>query len=375
MKLSSIFFIGWSKIPDLRAVLAWRLAGVVYVWWQESLHSPPAPFDEVGAEPLEQAFLALRRMKGDRPTVYWSAIALQLTYRMLPASASPVNSERLLQIAQELSTVWNQMTWDRVSFAQGTAQGSTLPQSDAPNWSLGVNLTKRLPELEKLNAFWQHCLAEAMPNGMIALRVSDAGLAWWLDFLGKGDGLWGDRLLLPALELPFLEGRSPDLRQAEPTAPQLSLNAKKIFAAQAAHARCCSLLRLADQEGLVRLATSSAETGRNPWAIAYPDPIPWMQDSQILWLTHPSERRLITQLLITFEILCPQPPSVLQVLRSADEIAQTFQQFYADCRIFGEVNTHTPELAQARLGLVGITRLVLHRLLGDGLNIVAPIEL
>jgi len=337
------FFVGWSKTPDLRAFLAWRLARVVGIWWQTL---PSVQFDAESVELLEQKFLALRRMKGDRPTVYWSAIALQLIHRVQPAQGSPFRSEQLPQIAQELATTWNQ-----------------------------ANLTKHLEELEQLNKFWQHCVAEAMPNGMIALRVSDAGLAWWLQFLGEGDGAWDDRLPLPALELPFLKGRSLNLKQGELTASQPQLNAKALFEAQAAHARCCSILRLADQEGLVRLLESASETGLDRWVIVYPDPIPWMQDEQTLRLTHPAERRLIAQLLTTFETLCPQSPSLLQILRSADEIAQSFQQFYAACRIFSEVKTQLPELAQARLGLVGITRLVLYRLLSDGLNAIAPPEL
>lgn len=335
MKPRLFSFTGWSKPPDLRAFLAWRLAGVVETWWQESLASPSPD----RAERFEQKVLALRRIRGDRP-IYGSAIALHLIHRISVASATP-QAERLLQLAQELAIVWNRATVDQtVHPAQWT-----------------------------LEPLWPTCLAEAMPNGMMALRVTDAGLTGWLHFLGEGN--W----------------RSPALWQTQPPASQPPLNAKTLFTVQAAHARCCSLLRLAESAGLVRLAASATEPVSEPdpkldskpdrgnWAIAHPLPWPWLHADQTLRLIHPAEQRLIGQLLTTFEMLCPHPPATAQILRSADDLAQALQQFDAACRIFGEVKTELPELAQARLGLVWVTRLVLEQMLSQGLNAIAPTEL
>jgi DALR anticodon binding domain len=313
----------------LRAFLAGRLASVVETWWQESLALPSSH----RAERFEQRVLALRRIRGDRP-IYGSAIALHLSHRISPTPTTP-QAKWLPQLAQELAIVWNRAAGD---------QALPCAQPLDPM------------ELDCLDYLGQPCLAEAMPNGMLTLQVTDAGLAGWLHFLGKND--WR------SLELP-----------GEKTADQPPLNAKTLFAVQAAHARCCSLLRLAQQAGLVKLAASAAEPDTREWAIAPPDPVPWLHADQTLRCRHPAEQRLIGQLLTTFEMLCPQPASLAQTLRSAADLAQALQQFDAACRIFGEVKTELPELAQARLGLVWVTRLVLKQMLNQGLNAIAPTEL
>jgi len=54
---------------------------------------------------------------------------------------------------------------------------------------------------------------------------------------------------------------------------------------------------------------------------------------------------------------------------------ELFSRFAHGCRIWGEVKIHDPELAQARLGLLIATQLVLRSVLEDKLGIVAPVEL
>ncbi len=323
---------------------------MVETWWQESLASPSPG----KAKRPEQKVLALRRIRGDRP-IYGSAIALHLIHQISVAPATP-QAERVLQLAQELAIVWNRV----VEHQEPSAQRALDP--------LGQHLG-------------QHCLAAAMPNGMIALQVTDTGLAGWLDFLGKGDQGWGDRSVgCLASHLPALEWRSLERLPVEQTASQSPLNAKTLFTVQAAHARCFSLLWLAESAGLVRRVFEPGAGGQTGTqaiglAIAPPDPVPWLHADQTLRCRHPAEQRLIGQLLTTFEMLCPQPASFAQILRSADDLAQALQQFDAACRIFGEVKTELPELAQARLGLVWVTRLVLEQMLSQGLNAIAPTEL
>ena len=323
---------------------------MVETWWQESLASPSPG----KAKRFEPKVLALRRIRGDRP-IYGSAIALHLIHQISVPPSTP-QAERVLQLAQELAIVWNRV----VEHQEPCAQRALDP------WGQHLG---------------QHCLAEAMPNGMMALQVTDAGLAAWLDVLGKGDQGWGDRSVgCLASHLPALEWRSLERLPVEPTASQSPLNAKMLFTVQAAHARCCSLLWLAESAGLVRRISEPGAGGRVGTqaiglAIAPPDPVPWLHADQTLRCRHPAEQRLIGQLLTTFEMLCPQPASFAQILRSADDLAQALQQFDAACRIFGEVKTELPELAQARLGLVWVTRLVLEQMLSQGLNAIAPTEL
>ena len=49
--------------------------------------------------------------------------------------------------------------------------------------------------------------------------------------------------------------------------------------------------------------------------------------------------------------------------------------FDRSCRIWGEVNRQTPELAQARLGLIALTQFLLGWLLQEQMGVSAPVEL
>ena len=54
---------------------------------------------------------------------------------------------------------------------------------------------------------------------------------------------------------------------------------------------------------------------------------------------------------------------------------QAWEEFFKHCRIWGEVKTKTPKLAQVRLGLVAVTQKLLRSLLQDSLGVCAPMEL
>jgi arginyl-tRNA synthetase len=195
------------------------------------------------------------------------------------------------------------------------------------------------------------------PAGMIELELTDAGLAVWLQRLAQ-------------IPLPV-----PESRRLSPVAL-----ADQLFPIQYSHARCCSLLRMADRDRLISIAQPDVATAPQIWSLAAPNPIPWLNSSQQLRLVHPGDRALISQLITVLDNLSPVFRNCTQekpvnYLKIANNLSQAFQTFYSQCRIWGEVKTETPKLAQARLGLVLATQSLLRFILEELLSVVAPIEL
>jgi DALR anticodon binding domain len=122
---------------------------------------------------------------------------------------------------------------------------------------------------------------------------------------------------------------------------------------QYAHARCCSLLRLASADP--SLAT----------------PPVWLNQQQ-LWLQDPAEKALLGLLLHFPASLSTDrcfrswgesedqgswlawPPEPKHLLLLIKNWVDGFEQFYRHCQIFSDVKTQQPQLALARLGLVTI---------------------
>ncbi|MEW5860695.1 MAG: DALR anticodon-binding domain-containing protein [Cyanobacteriota bacterium] len=202
----------------------------------------------------------------------------------------------------------------------------------------------------------QNLTIQVIPPGFIDFQLTDVEIARWLQLLVAGE--LSSNQGVPNYRLPITDYR---LRI---TCPQPLSNLSKV---QYIHARCCSLLRLGHRENIIQLNDLPL------LMLVYPEPIPWLTGDRQLQFVHPAERRLIAQLLGLLDELggMNQPKWV----KLAFDAAQAFETFDRECRIFGEVKTQTPHLAQARLGLVGGTRAILKFLLQDRLGVLAPIEL
>lgn len=205
-----------------------------------------------------------------------------------------------------------------------------------------------------------------MPSGLIQFELEDSAIAAWLDALvhhefggdeaGEGDGEGeGDRAAGTS-ELAISES-------------ELYL---KVFAVQYAHARCCSLLQLAHREGLIVLDSGKSDPSR--WRFVVPQRILWLVSGDQLWLTHPSERQLICQLLNGLdEIFCLQAQRPYQNwLRLAEEISQAFQEMYRDRPLLRDQADTSSDRVWARLGLVMATQRILALVLKQILGIYAP---
>lgn len=146
----------------------------------------------------------------------------------------------------------------------------------------------------------------------------------------------------------------------------------KLCKIQYAHARCCSLLRLADREGLIQLIDNSTEV----LGLLSTQPIPWLDCDQKLRLHQWDEVRLMHLLVkMVDDLVFPDSNTSVNWMTTALKLSEAFESFWCNCRIWGEVKINSLELAQARLGLLIVTQLVLRSVLESKLGVFAPVEL
>ena len=115
-----------------------------------------------------------------------------------------------------------------------------------------------------------------------------------------------------------------------------------VYYVQYAHARICSILRRAEEEGLR----------------------PVFDEAHLSRLGHPSEDELMRKL-ASYEEVVPDAARLRapqRITRYVEELASTFSSFYRDCKVIGEDR----ELSGARLALSLATRSVI----ADGLGLL-----
>lgn len=215
-----------------------------------------------------------------------------------------------------------------------------------------------VPELiENLQALCGPDFAvEAAESGMIQFELTDAALAVWLQRIAEN--------FVPLRESRILSA---------------VVGVDRLFPVQYSHARCCSLLRMAHRSRIMAIVTNDRPATGQIWSLIAPNPIPWL-DGDKLRLIHPAETNLISELLAVIDRLSPiieaqKCDKPVDYFKLADRLSAAFGTFYSQCRIWGEVKIETPQLAQARLGLVLATQSLLRFMLEELLNAVAPLEL
>ncbi len=156
-----------------------------------------------------------------------------------------------------------------------------------------------------------------------------------------------------------------------------------------AHARCCSVLQLARSEKLVAITAD--------WQIS--TDLSCLENTSTAELrsilNYPAQQRLIHALMAVLDgiysdnlrVVSPQLPSgiarpdPIAQIRSPNwtkltlDLAQSWLEFYRDCRIFGDIQRQNPQLAIARCGLTAISRRYLQVLLENYLGISALSQL
>lgn len=198
---------------------------------------------------------------------------------------------------------------------------------------------------------------QATGPGFIRFEVGDRAIAAWLD-----------QLLVNALPQRTLPSASMVVREQ-----QIMLHSAAIFEAQYAHARCCSLLRLAHHEGLIRL--ERLEESPFYWRFSSHTPFPWLTSAAQLSLNHSADRCLLVQLVEALDRVydLPQKRTIAALARSAHAVAQAFQTFHRVHPLWEQ--TEQTLVLTAHLGLLMATQRVLFLLLADELHLRPAIEL
>lgn len=191
-------------------------------------------------------------------------------------------------------------------------------------------------------------IVKKISPGWIYIELTPLTIAAWLHNMVSSD-CFGDRPLTEQLIT--------------------SRNSSIVFAVQYAHARCCSLLRLAQQESLIRFDMA----GEN---FILGDPVPWLDGDETLLCKCPHEGHLINQLVkVTDDCICPHDCKSMNWEKIAGQLSQSCENFWQYCQIWGDVKVISPELAQARIGLLLVTQLVLKNVLTEKMGVFAPLEL
>jgi DALR anticodon binding domain len=329
--------------PGLRLLMQHRLHQVLHIqaqnWQIKSFSSPTT--EAIHRDNTQMPLISEIPMKLDAnrtPVFYVSAIALLLERSW----AKPAT-----EIAQSL-----------VEKLIQTTNGSSRESSSLP-----------------LQTIWQNCSFEANSSGWITLEINNKGLEKWLELLsyffqnlGNSPDRMNDLEENTGFSLRDLTDSFNSIRNSTDTVYS-ARNSTDLFFVQHAHARCCALLHLGQQENLIQPGNFSSSQN-----IA--TPLFWLDETQALRCQHPSEQQLILQICRSLDELAQGIfSSPEKTLRRSHELSQAFCRFYRDCLIFGEVKANQPALAQVRLGLVDVTRSLLRLFLEEGLGVTAPREL
>lgn len=234
---------------------------------------------------------------------------------------------------------------------------SSLAQQIVTNLNRSIKLNQIDPVNDRI---WQNFIISVTDPGWIHLRLADPGLAEWLQHLTSAPLIFSEQEEM--LNNTRINRKIDHFDQ----------NSPHLFAALHAHARCCTVLQMANREGLILLNQQPKLDAE--FSIA--QRLPWLNSEQTLRYLQHKEWLLIGQISDALDYLSrPVAEDRMLALKVASSLSQAFQSFYAACQIWGDIKRYDQRLAQVRLGLVLITQRVLRCLLEQRLKLQAPIEL
>jgi hypothetical protein len=238
--------------------------------------------------------------------------------------------------------------------------------------------------------------------GYIYFELTPQAIAIWLEYIHevRGSPAFARQGLSDDLPIDSLALAKP-LPQQKPLPWRIELPTKQavtVDIALYAHARCRSLLKLAQTENLIEI-TDNWQLNMQRWSIAHSGE---NQSPAVLTsiFEHPAEHRLIQVLMAVLDGIHSQSRQIdfTQQLKSSHpdadrhsidlpsdrsiekvkspnwakltiDLAQSWLDFYRYCRIFGDIKSQNPHLAVARCGLTAIAHRYLQVLLENYLGV------
>jgi hypothetical protein len=230
--------------------------------------------------------------------------------------------------------------------------------------------------------------------GYIYFELTPQAIAIWLEYIH-------DLPIDEVLRSPAFARQGLSDSLAKPLPWRIELPTKQavtVDIALYAHARCRSLLKLAQTENLIEI-TDNWQLNMQRWSICH---IAKNQPPAVLTsiFEHPAEHRLIQVLMAVLDGIHSQSRQIdfTQQLKSSHpdadrhsiaqqldrsiekvkspnwakltiDLAQSWLDFYRDCRIFGDIKSQNPHLAVARCGLTAIAHRYLQILLENYLGV------
>lgn len=197
-----------------------------------------------------------------------------------------------------------------------------------------AEVCRQLPQSAFLDAnFVQTSLRD------LTVSVTEAGFIEF-EFGDRAVEAWLRSCLNTAFQQSILDHSEKSLHSKSEV-----VNQDEVFLCQYTYARCRSLLNVAKSLGLEPLIQHQA-------------------------MLEPNERALLFQMVSVSDDLIEATAQACG--KSAIALAQSFEAFDRDCRIFGEPSVTQAYLAQRRLALVMITQMLMRELLEQKLGVFLP---
>lgn len=141
-----------------------------------------------------------------------------------------------------------------------------------------------------------------------------------------------------------------------------------LFPSQYAHSRCCALLRLAHEQGIIKL--QDLYFTQPIWQWLEP-PLKFYSTKGYLLLIKPQSRALINQIIAIIDPLESQ--QLQNWVKLTTNLAKAFLDFHSSYPLWAD--QQNLEIIQAHLALIALTQWLLQYLLSNKLNIPALVEL